>query len=485
MKYGVVTYARTSKINIGDSVMSLGIREIYKKMGIKDSDIVNVYYNKNVERDYQYDLEDCDGEYVLLPLTMSIDFDSEHPDVFPLHPRIIPVFMGFHAITPEGWVKHFHDYKQFGPFACRDVKTMELLRKEGLEAYTIGCLSIQCVERRIPTPNQNKVYLVDIPPKLKQYIPKDILEGSIEKTHIYEFDKSLTGAQAAKEDLRLTREILEEYRDNARLVVTSRLHCALPCISMGIPTIVVRRERARECVRVFDNRFKGLDVLMNSYNYDEFDKIDWNPEQPNIELLKEKQFLQASRMIRETYEKYNHLCDISYFFEQGKNQSYYSGVCLGYLSSKQKEDYLNRKTPYDNLLEVIMNRHLCDTHVIIYGAGDKGRWMWHKFAKEMRMAKSCVYVDGDVRKHNSLLNGYKVLSPEIIGRYKPHQFVIIIATSHTYDGVAQSIEKLLIEKYNLIEGRDYFMLDQLIKSGEKYISEISMVRDWLDDSIWN
>ena len=98
-------------------------------------------------------------------------------------------------------------------------------------------------------------------------------------------------------------------------------------------------------------------------------------------------------MIRETYEKYNHLCDISYFFEQGKNQSYYSGVCLGYLSSKQKEDYLNRKTPYDNLLEVILNRHLCETHVIIYGAGDKGRWMWHKFAKEMRMAKSCVYVD--------------------------------------------------------------------------------------------
>lgn len=485
MKYGVVTYARNKDVNIGDSIMSLGVREVYKKMGIKEEDIVNIYYDKNINGNFQYDLEGYDGEYIILPMAMCIDFDTEHPNIFPLPPRIIPVFLGFHTITPEGWVKFFSDYKHFGPFACRDVKTMELLRKEGLEAYTIGCLSIQSVEKREQTRHQNKVYLVDVPQHLRKYIPKEILQNAIEKTHVRYINEFLTGVEAAEEELKLTRNILREYRDYAKLVITTRLHCALPCISMGIPTIVVNKERKnRENVRVFDNRFKGMDSLLNMYNSDEFDSIDWNPGVPDIEDFKKKQLEQAISMINNVYEKYNRLCDISYFLEQGKGLSYYSGTSLGYLSRKQKEDFYYRKSLYDTLFEVIIDRPLYDTHMIIYGAGDKGCWMYHKFGKEMHMAKTCIYVDNDIKKQGGSLNKFKILSPDVIGKYQKGTFVIIIASSHTYDCIAQSIDKELTEKYGLTEGKDYFMLDQLIKSGENYIGEFSMVRDWLEDVIW-
>ena len=47
MKYGVLVHEPINNtVNIGDSIMSLGIRSIYKKMGIPDENIINVYYGE-------------------------------------------------------------------------------------------------------------------------------------------------------------------------------------------------------------------------------------------------------------------------------------------------------------------------------------------------------------------------------------------------------------------------------------------------------
>jgi len=40
-----------------------------------------------------------------------------------------------------------------------------------------------------------------------------------------------------EEKLVLSEEILSYYKDNAKLMITSRFHCAMPCIAMGIPVI--------------------------------------------------------------------------------------------------------------------------------------------------------------------------------------------------------------------------------------------------------
>jgi len=43
-----------------------------------------------------------------------------------------------------------------------------------------------------------------------------------------------------EEDLktRLANRMLSQYMDEASLVITTRLHCALPCVAMGIPVIL-------------------------------------------------------------------------------------------------------------------------------------------------------------------------------------------------------------------------------------------------------
>ena len=39
--------------------------------------------------------------------------------------------------------------------------------------------------------------------------------------------------------MRLAAEVVDFYRANADFVITSRIHCAMPCSAMGIPTLYV------------------------------------------------------------------------------------------------------------------------------------------------------------------------------------------------------------------------------------------------------
>ena len=117
MKFGVLTYARNRRMNIGDNVMSMGILNIYKKMGIRDEDIVPVYYNVEIEEEianrylgqeypykFKYSLCDYDADdYVLLPITAFMDYDIGKEKFYTLNPKIIQIFMGINAISHDGF----------------------------------------------------------------------------------------------------------------------------------------------------------------------------------------------------------------------------------------------------------------------------------------------------------------------------------------------------------------------------------------------
>lgn len=501
MKYGVITYARGTKVNIGDNLMSLAIRKIYQKMGIDNEDIIDIYVSRESDayvydkflndgntNPNEYNLDDYDGdEYVLLPIAAFIEYDFVRENWFPLPSKFIPVWVGVHCIAPDSISEFLSAYKHREIIGCRDVRTMENLRKAGLEAYTLGCLSIQAVDRREETEEQNKVFLVDVPIKIRNFMPSELLEISEEMHHEYTADGSMSVKERAELEMKVLEKQLDTYKKYAKLVVTSKLHCALPCIAMGIPTIVVRYEQITKYkdVNVFDSRYTGLDKFMNIYEYDEFDKIDWNPPKPDIEEFKQKQLRQAIKMISDKYATYNELTEISAFFESSPRSNYFSPVSTGYLSRKQKEDLYFGRTKYKSTLELIMNKYLYETHLIIYGAGDKGKWMYTKFKDEINMAKSCIYVDNNHNKHGQKIWGIKILSPEVMAKYPKGKFVVIIATNHSYDKISQDIAMMLKNEYSLIEGKDYFMLDKIMASDSMSLSRISSSVSYNWDKIWD
>ena len=54
-----------------------------------------------------------------------------------------------------------------------------------------------------------------------------------------------------------TLEILLENYCKAKMIITTRLHCALPCISFGTDCIFIHKNY------YVDGRFKGLESILN------------------------------------------------------------------------------------------------------------------------------------------------------------------------------------------------------------------------------
>lgn len=157
---------------------------------------------------------------------------SHNPQYFPPSNVILPLFWGFHVTDcNESWnqmlSKKCIDYLKFhSPIGCRDVYTQKRLISLGVNSFYSKCLSLTLPTR--PTkPKNGWNILVDVPIPLPGFIE----DNAIHVSHRISPDVSerIKFEQAQK--------LLELYRDFANLIVTTRLHCALPAIAMGIPVI--------------------------------------------------------------------------------------------------------------------------------------------------------------------------------------------------------------------------------------------------------
>ena len=260
------------------------------------------------------------------------------------------------------------------------------------------------------------------------------------------------------------------YRTEARLVITSRLHCALPCTAMGIPVIVGRDMN--------EHRFAGMDKLLNYYNEDEFDQIDFNPQPVDIEWLKEKVLALAEKMIKSTYDKYSLLCEVSQFYETRKEKNYYSGIKAGYLTLKQQREFLECQAFEKEILSYISGRKIEELNLYIYGAGDKGKWMLVRYREKLKKFKSVTIVDKN--KIGQDFYGYIIQSPEVLLTCDPQEIMVIVAANAYYSGVGKEIGNELLYKYHLHDGKEFFFLDKLNNSMNMPLDACGTVESWAD-----
>lgn len=294
------------KINIGDYAQILAIDYLYQMMGIDQKEIVYIEY---------YDLFDYSGEYVILPINF-IFFNAYYGERdLILSPKIIPVFLGIHAINGNYNEREVEYFKRYSPIGCRDVWTLSIFREKNIEAYLQGCITMVFPKREVNSAAYKDIYFVDIPKSLEAYVPPTISEKAIHLSQEIYGDIALwlQGEQCdtIKEYMK-TR--LNKYRDNAALVVTSRLHCAIPCIAMGIPTIFACEEYAAN--------YTWAEKLMPIYTPDTFRDINWNPDIVEYEDLKHKILAYAIKRIQNVFNEHCDRCDISEFFEAKTAREY-------------------------------------------------------------------------------------------------------------------------------------------------------------------
>ncbi|MBM7061186.1 polysaccharide pyruvyl transferase family protein [Pseudomonas sp. UL073] len=214
---------------------------------------------------------------------------------WPPSPGLAPVFFSFHInkayesviCSPAGL-----DYlRRHEPIGCRDRGTLSILEKHGIKAFYSRCVTLTLPPRE-PSPEAREVFIVGVDKELEQVIPRALRKEAV-KINQSSVRLPLLSCELKRE---MAQQLLDGYARRAKLVITSKIHCAMPCIAMGIPVVFLYPKEKLNDYRVHLVgdilpinyvprssliRRLGLQKLLTK-------KIDWSPQAVNIEAIKEE-----------------------------------------------------------------------------------------------------------------------------------------------------------------------------------------------------
>ena len=196
----VLSYKQTQ--NLGDAVQTLALIEYLKSINI---DLTNInFVDKQALVTHHY-FNKKNSKYIIN------GWHRREEEPLPKE----AFFVSIHASK-----EHLSLINKNQIIGCRDIWTLENCKKLNIQSYLTGCVTITIpVRSKI---SSNKILDIDINNKSDNHIQLT-----------QKIDKFLSWS----EQLSLAKIRLKEMSESD-LVRTTRLHCLLPCIAMGIPVIL-------------------------------------------------------------------------------------------------------------------------------------------------------------------------------------------------------------------------------------------------------
>lgn len=410
MRYANLSNHISNSVNFGDYLQFSVIQSLYDQMGISRDDIV--YIGGNEVATYS-------GETLLLPLNF-ISSIIIHDNEIAASDDIVPVFLGFSlsSVIDEFDVDRFFTvsanqeyFRRYAPIGCRDQYTFNIFKSLNIPCYLNGCLTAT-LPKRDTSNTASKVFFADAPLKLKNYIPSRLFEDCEFVTQqAYFSNEELSHYESV---FRHVDQHYANYRNNAKLVITSRLHVAVPCLAMNIPVIFAKDH--------IDQRFSWLERLIPLYSFENYHEIDWNPQLLDYSEIKRDMINLAISRIQDTDQ------DIS-----SNLQHYYDSkaekITNFYLDRKKSQYYNSHEITHKNTKPLIseLNKLLESKkyfNYVLWGA-NKNIDFWIDFLTERYPSATL----------NALIDTYKtgtvgsipICQPDYIRKHKP--YVIITAVS--------------------------------------------------------
>lgn len=349
---GLLVCAGTSCVkNIGDYIQSVAQEQFY--------DSVDTY----VEREAMDTFFSEDKTNVIMNAWF-----MWRPEHFPPSPSIRPLFISMHIVpsvadkmlSPEA-VAYM---KQYEPIGARDLGTKNILEHYGVESYFSGCLTLTLGLKYKNEEKDGSVYFVDpyyelgggkkffkgynyiralflllkhyshikclknkfayeFKSRLSEWSPtldRMLYLASFYDTYSKAFDDDvLVSAHYIKheveqvqfhydndEKMEYARHLVRQYA-KARLVVTSRIHCALPCLGVETPVIFVTSDNLEKGAgRGGSNgRFSGLIELLN--------QMEWTSKGVKVTTESLKRNLNGGKITKQSdvsnSREYKPICD--------------------------------------------------------------------------------------------------------------------------------------------------------------------------------
>ena len=300
MKFANIEYkTRSNRLTIGDDMQLIAIQELYHQMGIADEDIVRIDYG---------DLATYSGEYAVLPISFPLLAYTPEGKVTCFSERIIPVFLGTCILDPRLCDDDVAYLRRFAPVGCRDLYTLENLRSQGIPAYLGGCMTLT-LPKRAEAGSGDRVICIDVPERLRGIIPAELREKAEFLSHTFYRD------ELDCEPEEMMRRRYEHYINDGKLIITTRLHAALPCFAAGLPVVFFKDE--------YSYRFAGVDAVVPFYSADRYGEIDWNPDPVDLEGYKKAVMDVARQRILGAFECNRAICELSELLEDRRRDPYY------------------------------------------------------------------------------------------------------------------------------------------------------------------
>ncbi len=246
-RFGVLVYngAYGGVTNLGDDIQALAAQRLLPRL------------------DYRIDRERTDlfasrfGEPVH---TVMNGWFSHAPDHWPPSAAVHPLVTSFHISRgpgasgyPRSAAEMFFEgdarrwLERYAPIGCRDLDTLEQCRAAGLDAFFSGCLTLTLSRPDLPR-EEDLIVLNDAP----LAVINRVMETTSKKIQLTKHYRRNEGDEGRREAT--ARDLLRLYA-RASCVITTRLHCALPCLAFGTPVLLIDA--------AFDQyRFSGLNDLL-------------------------------------------------------------------------------------------------------------------------------------------------------------------------------------------------------------------------------
>ena len=326
MKYGNIIYSkRNGRLNLGDDIQLLAIENLYKMMNVDYKDVVRIEFAE---------LYTWEGEELVVPISFPIISYNKQMNITCFSPKIYPVFLALSILTESLGKRDIEYLKCFAPIGCRDAHTLKVMKKYDIPAYLFGCMTMTFPKVWKEDGDKDKVFCVDISEKLSDFIPSDIKKDCVYLSNAYDIEE-IVGKTEDK-----AREVYDLLINKARLVITARMHVALPCVAAGIPVVFAKD--------LYSYRFMGINRIVKIYSEDEYSLIDWCAEPLEYEEYKQKMIKLAILRVR---NKFNEQEEITNYNKCLSNTNMREGVIESVYNTEQ---YLEGLFSRDDEFEYII-----------------------------------------------------------------------------------------------------------------------------------
>lgn len=262
--------------NLGDTVQALVLSR-YLKENFPHLSIKKIGRDFPCSEHLTYDFDDSgpsekEKEILIKHQLLQCGWVTQNPIRYIYLTTHSRAAIGIHASTgwPYSYPKlTFRDFFEsqtfralFGQLQCvttRDFSTQNFFSGLGVESTFSGCISSLAGNIDIPiSVSRSDIVCIDVPEECLQHLAR------ITVRDVSKYSNRIRGDLSENHRERLAGNLLSRIR-SSELVLTTRLHVALPAISMGVPSILIIQDK--------DPRLDGLRSALNTVDPDVFTKM--------------------------------------------------------------------------------------------------------------------------------------------------------------------------------------------------------------------